>query len=105
MLADLAAMLLSNITKHEQAVSPVILLKIQICSTPTMYLPQSRSATSPAPETIPPTGLELCQALPLLIDAFVTVAEDNTQAKANSLHFLASVFADLAQVYTSRSRT
>ncbi|KAJ6568368.1 hypothetical protein DFH09DRAFT_1080741 [Mycena vulgaris] len=105
-LADLAAMLLSNLTASSAACATVLSLDIDIIPEPTFpnsfYPPQSRCATCVAPAPYPPSNARATPALPLLIDAFVQGAETDESADASArlrkgnVHFLASVFANLS---------
>ncbi|TFK25130.1 cytoplasmic protein [Coprinopsis marcescibilis] len=106
--ADLAAMLLSNLTASSAACLIVITMKIKVIQYKPygedafqMYPVDSRSGSSPTP--VPhPTGQEMeLNALPLLIDAFVQGAtmgdiDDLSKRKRKGeLNFLASVFANI----------
>ncbi|KAF7303023.1 hypothetical protein MKEN_01265300 [Mycena kentingensis (nom. inval.)] len=107
-LADLASMILSNLTAAPAACNVLISLKIDVIEDAKIpngfFAVQSRCATAPAPEPYP-TG-EPCavSALHLLVDAFVqgaqVAAEGETPIRKGNLHFLASVFANLT---TSRA--
>ncbi|KAI6001225.1 hypothetical protein EDD15DRAFT_2385862 [Pisolithus albus] len=82
-LADLASMLLSNITAS-------------------YYTPLSRSGTCPAPVPYPSGEQHEILALPLLIDAFVQGAtldqsgDKSNRARKGDLHFLSSAFANIS---------
>ncbi|KAI0077761.1 DUF383-domain-containing protein [Panus rudis PR-1116 ss-1] len=106
-LADLASMLLSNITASAAACSTLLSLKIEILpdpKSPTGYYPvQSRSGTCPAPVPYPSDPPKEVPALPLLLEAFLQGArvgeseEDKTKhQRKGELHFLASVFANIS---------
>ncbi|KAF8524169.1 hypothetical protein JB92DRAFT_2881377 [Gautieria morchelliformis] len=106
-LADLAAMLLSNLTAHRGACAAVQSMKIPVVRDASLscgfYPVQSRSGTSPIGSSCSPQGDTVdLPALPLLIDAFASSAKvesDNVAAIATrkgQLHFLSSVFANLS---------
>ncbi|KAJ7777173.1 hypothetical protein B0H16DRAFT_1504558 [Mycena metata] len=102
-LADLASMLLSNLTASTAACATVLSLEIEIIHESTFpnsfYPPQSRCATSVAPVPYPAGETRSTAALPLLVDAFVQGAESgdvSTRIRKGNLHFLASVFANLS---------
>ncbi|KAJ7493163.1 hypothetical protein B0H11DRAFT_2156243 [Mycena galericulata] len=104
-LADLASMLLSNLTASSVACANVLTLNIDVIIEPTFpngfYPPQSRCATAVAPAPYPVGEPRAVPALPLLVDAFVQGAETNENGDASArirkgnVHFLASVFANL----------
>ncbi|KAH8833940.1 hypothetical protein DL96DRAFT_1703572 [Flagelloscypha sp. PMI_526] len=106
--ADLAAMLLSNLSGSATACAIVISMKIEIIrgdNLPNNFYPvQSRCGTCTAPDPYPKDKPESILALPLLVDAFLqgsAVTHDNDPSKRPrkaELHFLASVFANLASV-------
>ncbi|KAJ7068907.1 hypothetical protein B0H15DRAFT_935345 [Mycena belliarum] len=118
-LADLAAMLLSNLTASAPACAALLALTIDVIPVPAsslapasspasasataapaptspstsaadLYAPQSRCATCPAPTPYPTGAPRAARALPLLVDAFAQ------PRRAGGVHFLASVFANLA---------
>ena len=101
-------MLLSNLSGSATACAIVISMKIEIIRgehLPNKFYPvQSRCGTCIAPDPYPKDKAETILALPLLIDAFIqgsAVAHDNDPTKRPrkaELHFLASVFANLASV-------
>jgi hypothetical protein len=107
-LADLASMLLSNLTASSVACSAVLSLKISIIPKSTQvngfYATQSRCGTSIAPDPYPSGMSQEVPALPLLLDAFSQGAEINEfgdrskRTRKGELHFLASVFANLSVV-------
>jgi hypothetical protein len=105
-LADLAAMLLSNLTASAAACSTMLALKVPIISSATPYYPtQSRCGTCLAPTPYPSGEPRDVLALPLMIDAFVQGARmdsgnEQTPQRKGQLHFLASVFANLTVVST-----
>ncbi|KIY45002.1 DUF383-domain-containing protein [Fistulina hepatica ATCC 64428] len=102
-LADLAAMLLSNITASAVVCSALASLKIAVIFyNNTYYAAQSRSGSSPSPEPYPSEMPKHALALPLLVDAFVQGAalkdgdDTNKQPHKSALHFISNVFANLA---------
>ena len=100
-MADLAAMLLSNITTSLAVSSRAVNIKIPVYFEPRIYPPFSRAVTSPWPENLPETGPEENLALPLLVDAFVDGAAHDTLdngKREGSLHFLSSFFANVTVV-------
>jgi hypothetical protein len=104
-LADLAAMLLSNLSVSASVTSTMVSMKISIIpdhKDPDGFYPvQSRSGTSPLP---PSGGSQDVLAMPLLVDAFVLgalVVENQNldqRKRKGELHFLASVFANISTV-------
>ncbi|TFK88418.1 DUF383-domain-containing protein [Polyporus arcularius HHB13444] len=112
-LADLASMLLSNVTASASACSVLLNLKIAVLPDPKspmkVFPVDSRSGTCPAPVPYPEGDPKEVLALPLLLDAFVKAApitEDTDLAKRpfkGDLHFLASVFANLSTTHAGRS--
>ncbi|GLB43293.1 putative protein with domain of unknown function (DUF383) [Lyophyllum shimeji] len=110
-LADLASMLLSNLTSSSAACSAVLSLKVPIIPDPSLpgqyYATQSRCGTSPAPDPYPTGEAREVLALPLLLNAFATVqaaTEDpSKRIRKGELHFLASVFANLTAASTGRT--
>jgi hypothetical protein len=106
-LADLASMILSNLTASPTACSAIINLNIPVISNSASpnrcYATESRCGTCPAPVPYPSGNPRSVLALPLLVDAFVQGAQvDSTgrprQSRKGELHFLASVFANLTAV-------
>ncbi|KAG2362174.1 hypothetical protein BDR07DRAFT_1357939 [Suillus spraguei] len=105
-LADLASMLLSNITASSSSCAALLALKVPILKTPSSSSPLfptlSRSGTCSAPIPYPPGEPQDILALPILIDAFVEGAsidpsKDRTfRKRKGDLHFLASVFANIS---------
>ncbi|KAI0085759.1 hypothetical protein BDY19DRAFT_895974 [Irpex rosettiformis] len=103
-LADLAAMILSNITSTPSTAAALLLLKVPILpdhSSSTGYYPvNSRSGTCTTPVPYPSDEPVEVLALPLLIEAFVQGAaldderDPSKRQRKASLHFLASVFAN-----------
>ncbi|RDB23378.1 Protein HGH1 [Hypsizygus marmoreus] len=112
-LADLASMLLSNLTASSIACSAVLSLNVSIIPTPSFhssfYATQSRCGTSPAPEPYPSDEPREVLALPLLLDAFVHGAQVNAsddlfkRTRKGELHFLASVFANVSVAPAGRT--
>lgn len=104
-LADLATMLLSNLSVSASVTSTLISMKIPIIpdrKDPELFYPvQSRSGTSPLP---PPGDSQDVLAMPLLVDAFVqgAIVDENQnldeRKRKGELHFLASVFANITTV-------
>ncbi|KAF9449402.1 DUF383-domain-containing protein, partial [Macrolepiota fuliginosa MF-IS2] len=104
-LADLASMLLSNLTASSAACS--ILLSLKVSVIPDSRLPNgvltvdSRSASCPAPVPYPSGELRQVPALPLLVDAFVQgatigdITDLSKRQRKGELHFLANVFANI----------
>ncbi|KIJ65194.1 hypothetical protein HYDPIDRAFT_181518 [Hydnomerulius pinastri MD-312] len=105
-LADLASMLLSNVTSSSSTCAALLNLKISVIPTvPTsslvsFYPTQSRSGTCSAPVPYPSTEPQEVLALPLLVEAFVqgaTASDDKSQrTRKGELHFLSSVFANIS---------
>lgn len=97
-LADLASMLLSNLTASPSACSVLLNLKIPLVPTTTgsYYTPESRSGSCSAPVPYPSEKPHDTLAIPLLIDAFVQGA--SKQVRKGDLHFLSSVFANISTV-------
>ncbi|KAG6888749.1 hypothetical protein C0995_006220 [Termitomyces sp. Mi166 len=98
-LADLASMLLSNLTSSSAACSALISLHVSIIPGNEFYATQSRCGTSAPPDPYPTGEAKDALALPLLFDAFATVATDSDPSKRKrkgDLHFLASVFANIS---------
>ncbi|EGN95120.1 hypothetical protein SERLA73DRAFT_77131 [Serpula lacrymans var. lacrymans S7.3] len=112
-LADLASMLLSNLTASSAACAALLKLNISLIpgafSSIPYYPTQSRAGTC-SPPTPYPSG-EACDvlALPLLIDAFVqgalveSLGENQPRQRRGELHFLSSVFANLSTSPNGRS--
>jgi hypothetical protein len=104
-LADLATMLLSNLSVSASVTSALISMKISIIpdrKDPELFHPiQSRSGTSPLSPPGDPTEI---LALPLLVDAFIQAAlvDENQRLderkRKGELHFLATVFANITMV-------
>ncbi|KAI0766657.1 DUF383-domain-containing protein [Trametes elegans] len=111
-LADLASMLLSNLTATTSVCTAILYLKIQILpdeKSPLKWFPvHSRCGTCPAPVPYPSGGPKEVLALPLLVDAFVKAAPGvenqdlEKRTHKGDLHFLASVFANLSTIPAGR---
>ena len=118
-LADLASMLLSNVTGFPMAVNNLLSLEIPLLPLPSSstpyYPPSSRCGTSPYPEPYPGGTPTQVRALRVLVDAFVNAAEvpsstddeegtrksDTVRNRKGELHFLANVFANITVVRVS----
>ncbi|KAF4611212.1 hypothetical protein D9613_006662 [Agrocybe pediades] len=102
-LADLAAMLLSNLTAGSTACSILLNLKVQVIPddrlSNSIFPVESRCGSCPAPVPYPSAEVKEVLALPLLIDAFVEgaqIAENiSKRTRKAHLHFLANVFANM----------
>ena len=107
-LADLAVMLLSNITAQTSTCATLLALKVPVISNPSanppFYPPSSRSGTSPPPYPYPQGKETEVPALPLLVQAFVQGAKEpaasEERTRKGDLHFLSSVFANVSMVRT-----
>ncbi|KZV68777.1 DUF383-domain-containing protein [Peniophora sp. CONT] len=111
--ADLAAMMLSNLTSSHAVCSTLLSLKIKVIpdeKNPGAFYPtQSRASSCPAPVPYP-SGDEIeVRALPLLVEAFVDATKQVAgeggameKSRKGDLHFLASVFANLSATPTGR---
>ena len=100
-LADLAAMLLSNLTAHDSVCARILDMHVAVVPDAALsggyYPAHSRAATSPPPPPPCAQGDTVdVPALPLLVDAFA--ASGSGSARRGQLHFLASVFANLSAV-------
>ncbi|KAK0444825.1 hypothetical protein EV421DRAFT_2034839 [Armillaria borealis] len=112
-LADLASMLLSNLTASSGACSMIISMNVNVISDPkvknSFYPTQSRSGSCPAPVPYPSGKASDVLALPLLLDAFVQgsqlkqTEDPSKHLRKSELHFLASVFANVASSSSGRS--
>ncbi|EJF64058.1 hypothetical protein DICSQDRAFT_159976 [Dichomitus squalens LYAD-421 SS1] len=110
-LADLASMLLSNVTAHGGACNVLLSLKVSVLPDPKspikVFPVDSRSMTCPAPVPYPSSEPKEVLALPLLVDAFVKAAsvteEREKRLFKGDLHFLASVFANISTVPVGRA--
>ncbi|KAG8215079.1 hypothetical protein J3R82DRAFT_8500, partial [Butyriboletus roseoflavus] len=112
-LADLALMLLSNLTSSSSACAALLSLQIQVVplsstTSPISYHPiQSRSGTCSGPVPYPSVDPQQVYALPLLVEAFVQGASLDSNPNAErirkgDLHFLSSVFANISASPTGR---
>ena len=108
-LADLASMLLSNLTSSSSACVALLSLQIQVVplistTSPISYHPiQSRSATCLAPVPYPSIEPQQVHALPLLVEVFAQgvslgSSPDSQRIRKGDLHFLSSVFANISAV-------
>ncbi|KAM6496762.1 protein of unknown function (DUF383) domain containing protein [Amanita muscaria] len=103
-LADLAAMLLSNLSPSSVTCASLVSMEIQAVFEPKLasqcFPVLSRCGSCPAPVPYPSGEPKEVLALPLLVDAFVQgaqVEEDlSKRQRKGQLHFLASVFANLS---------
>ncbi|KAI0048774.1 DUF383-domain-containing protein [Auriscalpium vulgare] len=103
-LADLAAMLLSNLTASPSTCAALLTLTIPVIpiAGAQAYPTQSRSGSCAAPVPYPSGDEKAVRALPLLVDAFVQGASVDPstpldkRTRKSQLHFLASVFANLS---------
>jgi len=107
-LADLASMLLSNLTAASTACSILLTLKITIIPddrlSNSLYPIESRCGSCPAPVPYPTGDAREALVLPMLIDAFlegaqmVETGDLSKRTRKAELHFLASVFANMTVV-------
>ncbi|KIY74235.1 DUF383-domain-containing protein, partial [Cylindrobasidium torrendii FP15055 ss-10] len=112
-LADLAAMLLSNLSVAAPVCASLCTLKVNVIVSPKVkngfYTTNSRSGSCAAPVPYPEGHSSDELALPLMLDAFVQGAsvdqiEDlSKRPRKASLHFLASVFANIASTNPGRT--
>ena len=100
-------MLLSNLSASSIACSTIISMKVNVITTPKVknnfYPTQSRCGSCPAPVPYPEGETTDELALPLLLDAYVQGAGEDPQVRKGSLHFLSSVFANVASSSTGRN--
>ncbi|KAI0832011.1 DUF383-domain-containing protein [Trametes gibbosa] len=111
-LADLASMLLSNLSATPSVCTALLSLRVSLLpdpNSPIKWFPvDSRCGTCPAPVPYPEAEPTEALALPLLIDAFVKGAPpDENQdlskrMRRGELHFLSSVFANITTIPTGR---
>ncbi|TDL23760.1 DUF383-domain-containing protein [Rickenella mellea] len=111
-LADLACMVLSNLTKQPSVCNALLNLKVPIMPHPsaaaTFYPPLSRSGTSPTPAPYPTTNVQESSVLPLLIHAFAEGGKSDplqntgTSPRKGDLHFLSSVIANITATPNGR---
>ncbi|KIO33751.1 hypothetical protein M407DRAFT_13666 [Tulasnella calospora MUT 4182] len=101
--AELASMILSNLTAHPAPCNTILDMKIAVVVDPSIpggfYPTSSRCATSPTPSLPAKPSTQDTPAFPLLLDAFVQAASEDPNASPErkaKLHFLASVFANLS---------
>lgn len=97
LLADLATMVLSNVTVNPNAIQNLLALRIQLDND---HPVASRAATAPAPPSTTPVESREESATVLLVDAFVEAAvvpgeSGGDRKRKGDLHFLASVFANI----------
>ena len=105
-LADLAAMLLSNLTVTATPCSILLSMKVKVIVDPrlsnSLFPINSQCGSCPAPVPYPSGEVKEVAALPLLIDAFVEGAqltEDlSKRTRKAELHFLSNVFANMTTV-------
>ncbi|KAF8184421.1 hypothetical protein BJ912DRAFT_974782, partial [Pholiota molesta] len=112
-LADLSSMLLSNLTAATPACSTLLTLKVKVIPDSRLsngvYPIESRCGSCPEPVPYPSAESRDVPALPLLINAFVEgaqVVESGDLSKRTrkaSLHFLASVFANMTASPVARN--
>ncbi|THH32480.1 hypothetical protein EUX98_g1745 [Antrodiella citrinella] len=110
-LADLASMLISNMTTSASVCAALLTLTVSVHpdekSATTYYAVDSRSGTCIPPYPLPTGDPKSILALPLLIEAFSKSAlpdgadEDQRTREAN-LHFLSSVFANITATPAGR---
>ncbi|EAU90089.1 cytoplasmic protein [Coprinopsis cinerea okayama7 len=106
--ADLASMLLSNLTASSVPCNAIINMKISVIpyksredGSNLVYPVDSRSGSCPTPVPYPPGEPKEVAAIPLLIDAFVQgatmgeISDLSKRKRKGELNFLASVFANL----------
>ncbi|EUC59763.1 cytoplasm protein, putative [Rhizoctonia solani AG-3 Rhs1AP] len=104
LLADLATMVLSNMTVNPNVIQTLLSLKIQLEND---HPVASRASTAPAPNSTGVTQTREESAVLLLVDAFVDAAtlpgeSKEERKRKGDLHFLASVFANITVVPTGR---
>lgn len=104
-LADLASMLLSNMTSSASICAALLTLNVSVLpdekASSSYYAVDSRSGTCMPPHPYPSGEPKSVSGLSLLVDAFsksaVPEGSDKPQPKAK-LHFLSSVFANVSAV-------
>ncbi|TRM65418.1 hypothetical protein BD626DRAFT_398869 [Schizophyllum amplum] len=115
-LADLAAMLLSNLTAGAQAASTLAALELPVLPDPAapkgappsaaLFPVDARCGSCPAPVPYPPGEPRRIRALALLLDAFVQGAPLTDTAlhrpRKSALHFMASVCANMSATAIGR---
>ncbi|KAF8738707.1 AICARFT/IMPCHase bienzyme, partial [Rhizoctonia solani] len=97
LLADLATMVLSNMTVNPNVIQTLLSLKIQLENGHPIA---SRSSTAPVAPSTGSTQIREESAILLLVDAFVDAAtlpggSKEERKRKGDLHFLASVFANI----------
>jgi hypothetical protein len=105
-LADLASMLLSNLSSSSAICAAIASMTIKVVPESKLagqcFPVQSRCGSCPAPVPYPSKEPHDVPALSLLIDAFVQGAQIegdlSKRMRKGKLHFLASVFANLSAV-------
>lgn len=105
-LADLASILLSNLTATATPCSIILSMKVKVIGDSRLsnafYPINSQCGSCPAPVPYPSGEIMGMAALPLLIDAFVEGAqltEDlSKRTRKAELHFLSHVFANMTTV-------
>lgn len=107
-LADLASMLLSNLTSSSPACSVLLSMKVSVIPDTRLangaYTTDSRCGSCPEPVPYPKGEVQEVTALPLLLEAFVqgaSVHETQDLSKRTrkaELNFLANVFANMIVV-------
>ncbi|KAJ8503064.1 hypothetical protein ONZ45_g11185 [Pleurotus djamor] len=105
-LADLASMLLSNLTASSVPCAALISMHVPMIGP---YPTNSRCGSSPAPVPYPKGDPKDQLAFPLLVDAFVQGATEDPSGDLSkrprkaSLHFLATVFANISSSPAGRN--
>ncbi|KAF9054634.1 hypothetical protein BJ165DRAFT_1600769 [Panaeolus papilionaceus] len=112
-LADLASMLLSNLTSSSPACSVLLSMKVSVIPDTRLangvYTTDSRCGSCPEPVPYPKGEAQEVMALPLLLEAFVqgaSVHETQDLSKRTrkaELNFLANVFANMIVSPTGRN--
>ncbi|KAG9008649.1 hypothetical protein FRB94_013056 [Tulasnella sp. JGI-2019a] len=112
-MAELASMLLSNLTAHSTPCNTLFSMTIHVSEHSTLpggfYAVGSRCSTAPPPSIPADARKRELTALPLLLDAFVdgaatdmSLTQDKTPRRKAKLHFLASVFANFSTIPAGR---
>lgn len=106
-------MLLSNLSGSATACATLINIQVEVVrgdDLPNKFYPtQSKCGTCPAPVPYPAGQPKKVLALPLLMDAFIqgsipaSAGDPSKRPRKAELHFLASLFANLASVGTWRN--
>ena len=105
-LADLASMLLSNLTATATPCSVILSMKVKVIRdsrlSNSFYPIKSQCGSCPPPVPYPPGEVTEMAALPLLIDSFVEGAQLTEdlikRTRKAELHFLSNVFANMTMV-------